>query len=271
MTQASNQQFAPADTPPRAAPRSQASRRARSMPCRRQTASMLAVLPPATTTTSAAATRSAGRSGIPNVSATSASQVALAPSRLEERRSPARSRPPPSAGRRRVGASARARARAAGRRAGTAVACQKAPATHRDDVSGARGHSRSRAAMGVRDDAVPFTGSAVGVVRGWRRMRYVYDFDEEAPGGRELLGGKGVGLAEMTALGVPVPGRLHDHDRCVPRLHGGAAGRCPDGLDDEVGEHIAALEQRSRASASATRPTRCSSPCARAPRSRCRG
>ena len=36
-------------------------------------------------------------------------------------------------------------------------------------------------------------------------MRLVYAFDEEAPGGRELLGGKGVGLAEMTALGVPVP------------------------------------------------------------------
>ena len=36
--------------------------------------------------------------------------------------------------------------------------------------------------------------------------RYVYDFDEEAPGGRELLGGKGIGLAEMTALGIPVPG-----------------------------------------------------------------
>jgi len=34
----------------------------------------------------------------------------------------------------------------------------------------------------------------------------VYDFDEPSPGGRELLGGKGVGLAEMTALGLPVPG-----------------------------------------------------------------
>ncbi len=36
-------------------------------------------------------------------------------------------------------------------------------------------------------------------------MRYVYDFDEQADGGRELLGGKGIGLAEMTQLGVPVP------------------------------------------------------------------
>ena len=36
-------------------------------------------------------------------------------------------------------------------------------------------------------------------------MSYVYDFDEQADGGRELLGGKGIGLAEMTQLGVPVP------------------------------------------------------------------
>ena len=37
------------------------------------------------------------------------------------------------------------------------------------------------------------------------RVRYVYAFDEDSGGGRELLGGKGVGLAEMTALGVLSP------------------------------------------------------------------
>jgi len=35
--------------------------------------------------------------------------------------------------------------------------------------------------------------------------RYVFDFDESTEGGKELLGGKGAGLAEMTALGIPVP------------------------------------------------------------------
>ena len=51
-------------------------------------------------------------------------------------------------------------------------------------------------------------------------------------GGRELLGGKGIGLAEMTQLGVPVPAGLHDHDRRLPRYmrEGGAAGR-PRGRD----------------------------------------
>ena len=35
---------------------------------------------------------------------------------------------------------------------------------------------------------------------------FVYDFEEPCDGGRELLGGKGIGLAEMTQLGVPVSG-----------------------------------------------------------------
>ena len=56
-------------------------------------------------------------------------------------------------------------------------------------------------------------------------MRYVYDFDEEAPGGRELLGGKGVGLAEMTALGVPVPaGFTITTDACRAYMAAGKRG-----------------------------------------------
>jgi pyruvate, orthophosphate dikinase len=73
-------------------------------------------------------------------------------------------------------------------------------------------------------------------------MRYVYDFDEDS-GGRELLGGKGVGLAEMTALGVPVPaGFTITTDACRAYMAGG--GELPDGLVDEVAEHIAALEAK---------------------------
>ena len=62
-------------------------------------------------------------------------------------------------------------------------------------------------------------------------------------GGRELLGGKGIGLAEMTQLGVPGPGRLHDHDRRLPRVHG-ERRELPDGLEDEVDEHLGALEEK---------------------------
>jgi pyruvate, orthophosphate dikinase len=73
-------------------------------------------------------------------------------------------------------------------------------------------------------------------------VTYVYDFDEPAGGGRELLGGKGMGLAEMTQLGVPVPaGFTITTDACRAFMREGGA---PDGLETDVGEHIARLEQR---------------------------
>jgi pyruvate, orthophosphate dikinase len=74
-------------------------------------------------------------------------------------------------------------------------------------------------------------------------MRYVFDFGEDSGGGRELLGGKGIGLAEMTQLGVPVPdGFTITTDACRAYLDGG--GQVPEGLDKQVDQHIAALEQR---------------------------
>jgi pyruvate,orthophosphate dikinase len=72
---------------------------------------------------------------------------------------------------------------------------------------------------------------------------YVYDFDEPSEGGRELLGGKGVGLAEMTQLGIPVPaGFTITTDAC--RAFMGSGGELPDGLADEVAEHIERLERK---------------------------
>src|SRR6478735_5051410 len=71
---------------------------------------------------------------------------------------------------------------------------------------------------------------------------YVYDFDEPSEGGRELLGGKGIGLAEMTQLGVPVPaGFTITTDACRAFM---ASGGEVEGLDEEVDEHLARLEQR---------------------------
>ncbi len=73
--------------------------------------------------------------------------------------------------------------------------------------------------------------------------RYVYDFDEPSGGGRELLGGKGVGLAEMTALGVPVPaGFTITTDAC--RAYAASGRELPDGLHEEIEEHVAALQER---------------------------
>ena len=73
--------------------------------------------------------------------------------------------------------------------------------------------------------------------------RYVYAFDEPAEGGRELLGGKGIGLAEMTQLGVPVPaGFTITTDACRAYMRGG--GEVPAGLDEEIDTHIARLEEK---------------------------
>src|SRR5437660_9362375 len=73
--------------------------------------------------------------------------------------------------------------------------------------------------------------------------KYVYDFDESSDGGKELLGGKGVGLAEMTGLGVPVPaGFTVTTDACRAYMANGKA--LPDGLEQEVEEHLGALEER---------------------------
>jgi pyruvate,orthophosphate dikinase len=73
--------------------------------------------------------------------------------------------------------------------------------------------------------------------------RYVYGFDERSDGGRELLGGKGVGLAEMTQMGVPVPaGFTITTDACRAYMSSGKA--LPDGLDEEVEQHLRTLEEK---------------------------
>ncbi|HUY72160.1 MAG TPA: pyruvate, phosphate dikinase [Gaiellaceae bacterium] len=72
--------------------------------------------------------------------------------------------------------------------------------------------------------------------------RFVFDFDEPAEGGRELLGGKGIGLAEMTSLGLPVPaGFTITTDACRAYM---AARDLPEGLDAEVALHVRRLEEK---------------------------
>src|ERR687888_599462 len=60
---------------------------------------------------------------------------------------------------------------------------------------------------------------------------------------RDLLGGKGANLAEMTRIGLPVPdGFIVTTEACRAYLRDGE--RWPDGLHEEVSEHLAALEER---------------------------
>jgi pyruvate, orthophosphate dikinase len=74
-------------------------------------------------------------------------------------------------------------------------------------------------------------------------QRYVYGFDEPSTGGRELLGGKGVGLAEMTQMGVPVPaGFTITTDACRAYMSNGKA--LPDGLEEEIEAYLGALQEK---------------------------
>ena len=70
--------------------------------------------------------------------------------------------------------------------------------------------------------------------------KFVYDFTEGNRDLKDLLGGKGANLAEMTNLGLPVPpGFTITTEACRHYL---AQGDIPDGLDDEVTRHLKALE-----------------------------
>src|SRR5438270_8306926 len=71
---------------------------------------------------------------------------------------------------------------------------------------------------------------------------FVFDFDEPSGGGRELLGGKGIGLAEMTLMGLPVPaGFTITTDACRAYM---ASGDLPERLEDEVAGHVRRLEEK---------------------------
>jgi pyruvate, orthophosphate dikinase len=71
--------------------------------------------------------------------------------------------------------------------------------------------------------------------------KHVYDFAEGSKEMKDLLGGKGANLAEMTNLGLPVPpGFTVTTQACTEYLR---TGELPAGLQEEVDEHLAALEQ----------------------------
>jgi pyruvate, orthophosphate dikinase len=72
--------------------------------------------------------------------------------------------------------------------------------------------------------------------------KFVYDFTEGNKDLKDLLGGKGANLAEMTNLGLPVPpGFTITTDACRYYLQHGTT---PDGLDQEVTGHLEELEQK---------------------------
>ncbi len=77
--------------------------------------------------------------------------------------------------------------------------------------------------------------------------KMIYDFEEGHAGMKELLGGKGANLAEMTRAGLPVPqGFTITTEAC--RAYFRAGNRIPDGLEQQAREAMARLEgQRGQA------------------------
>ncbi len=78
--------------------------------------------------------------------------------------------------------------------------------------------------------------------------KFVFDFSEGNKDQKDLLGGKGANLAEMTNMGLPVPpGFIISTEACRAYLGSAAEGEpgdFPPGLEAEVSEHLEALEKR---------------------------
>ena len=81
--------------------------------------------------------------------------------------------------------------------------------------------------------------------------KYLYFFDEgetlrrpSDPGSmKNMLGGKGAGLAEMTAAGLPVPSGFTITTEACLRFYE-AGGKFPDGLQEQIAAAMGALESR---------------------------
>jgi pyruvate,orthophosphate dikinase len=74
--------------------------------------------------------------------------------------------------------------------------------------------------------------------------KYVYDFAEGNKDMKDLLGGKGANLAEMTNMGLPVPpGFTITTEACLVFLKQGGA---PPEMLEEAGEHLGRLEEAMR-------------------------
>src|SRR3989440_1574575 len=73
------------------------------------------------------------------------------------------------------------------------------------------------------------------------RTKFVYHFHEGNRDMKDLLGGKGANLAEMTNMGLPVPpGFTITTEACLAYLK---SGGFPPGLMEEVEGHLATLEE----------------------------
>jgi pyruvate, orthophosphate dikinase len=92
----------------------------------------------------------------------------------------------------------------------------------------------------ARKTAARSTGSQNGAVT--RAHKWVYSFNEGSASMRDLLGGKGAGVAEMTRAGLPVPpGFTITTEACNAFYAKGA--KFPDGLWEQVEKSLKVVEK----------------------------
>ena len=110
---------------------------------------------------------------------------------------------------------------------------------------GTRGTSKSSSKRSskktqARKTPARSTGAQNGAVA--RAHKWVYSFDEGSASMRDLLGGKGAGVAEMTRAGLPVPpGFTITTEACNAFYAKGA--KFPDGLWEQVGKALKVVEK----------------------------
>ena len=86
-------------------------------------------------------------------------------------------------------------------------------------------------------------------------MRYVYTFAEGSKDDKDLLGGKGANLAEMTSLGLPVPPGFTITTEACRAFR--SIGHAPEGLGAEIRRAPGAPRVRHGAQARRRRSLRC--------------
>ncbi|GAA3174774.1 pyruvate, phosphate dikinase [Streptomyces ramulosus] len=94
----------------------------------------------------------------------------------------------------------------------------------------------------IREESSPVSETQNPHVTQPASAKFVYDFTEGNKDLKDLLGGKGANLAEMTNLGLPVPpGFTITTEACKVYLE---SGEEPAALRAEVSEHLDALERQ---------------------------
>src|SRR6202158_160557 len=103
--------------------------------------------------------------------------------------------------------------------------------------------TRGKSSSKTRSRTTPARGQAAQNGSTARAHKWVYRFDEGSASMRDLLGGKGAGVAEMTRAGLPVPpGFTITTEAC--NAYYASAKRFPAGMWEQAIEALRHVEEK---------------------------